>query len=133
MLLEYCNDVSPDQRPVLLTYGTLPSEAELLRMAAMRLAANEHQGGLQIEKLAGFRGLDGCSLLAEMNSTKLGVVPIDDAERAFRCVLDPSGWHRVAGLLEPFVAARPTLNPNGFQYLDESGPIDWIISGSRSW
>jgi hypothetical protein len=48
-------------------------------------------------------------------------------------VLDIDGWHRVVGLLEPFVTAKPTINPHGFQYLDESGPIDWIISGPRSW
>jgi hypothetical protein len=133
MRLEYLDDLDNDQRPVLLTYGPSPSDAETLQVAAKQLAADEHQAGLQIEKLAGFEGIDDCSLLAEMDSTNLGVVHIDPSERAFRCVLDPAGWHRVAGLLEPFVAARPTLNPNGFQYLNEFGPIDWIISGSSSW
>jgi hypothetical protein len=133
MLLEYFEPLGNRPCPVLLTYESSPSEVKVLQVAAMQLAANEHQGGLQIEKLAGFQGIDGCSLLAEMDSTKLGVLPIDQSDREFRCVLDPAGWHRVVGLLEPFIAARPTLNPNGFQYLDETGPMEWIISGSRSW
>jgi len=133
MLLEYFTDI--DRPPVLLTYGTSPAEAETLRAVAMRLAAagGEKQSGVQITELPGFQGIDGCSLLAEVDSTKLGVLPIDESNKAFRCVLDKDGWCRVAGLLEPFVAARPILNPNGFQYLDESGPIEWIISGSRGW
>jgi hypothetical protein len=134
MLLEYFATVN-DQRPVLLTYGTSPAEAGTLREVALRLAASGsgESAGVQIAELLGFQGIDGCSLLAEVSSVKLGVVPIDGSGLAFRCVLDTSGWQRVAGLLEPFVAARPVLNPNGFQYLDESGPIDWIISGSRGW
>jgi hypothetical protein len=119
--------------PVLLTYGSAPSEVEVLQMAAKRLANSEQPSGIRIEKLTGFQGVDGCSLLAEMDSAKLGVVPIDQSERAFRCVLDQACWHRVAGLLEPFVAERPTLDRNGFQYLDDTGPIEWIISGSREW
>jgi hypothetical protein len=133
MLLEYLHDLGNDQRPVLLTYGTSPSAAAALQVAAKQLAAQEHQGGLQLEELAGFQGVNGCSLLAKVDSTKLGVLPIDQSDRAFRCVLDSAGWRRIAGLLEPFVAARPKLNPDGFQYLDESGPVDWIISGSGSW
>jgi hypothetical protein len=133
MRLEYFTNVG--SAPVLLTYGTSPAEAETLRAVAIRLAADgsENQGAVQIAQLPGFEAVDGCSLLAEVRSTELGVTPINESELAFRCALDKNGWRRVAGLLEPFAAARPILNPNGFQYLDESGSVEWIISGSRAW
>ena len=34
------------------------------------------------------------------------------------------------GLLEPF---ENNMNPNGFQFLSDEGPIEWIISGDRGW
>ena len=40
---------------------------------------------------------------------------------------------RAVGLLEPFVDRAEASSRNGFQYLTESGPIEWIISRSRSW
>lgn len=134
MFLEYFAPVS-DEFPVLLTYGRSPTEAEALREVAVRLAATDtdESVGVQIAELPGFRGINDCSLLAEVGSVKLGVVPIDESRLAFRCVLDAPGWRRVAGLLEPFASAKPILKPNGFQYLEESGPIEWIISGSRGW
>jgi hypothetical protein len=134
MFLEYFAPIT-DQLPVLLTYGRSPTEAEALREVALRFAAagTDESSGVQIAELPGFRGIDGCSLLAEVGSVKLGVVPIDESHLAFRCVLDAPGWRRVAGLLEPFAADQPILEPNSFQYLDESGRIEWIISGSRGW
>jgi hypothetical protein len=134
MFLEYFAPVT-DEFPVLLTYGRSPTEAEGLRDVALRLAVTDtdESTGVQIAELPGFRGIDGCSLLAEVGSVKLGVVPIDGSHLGFRCVLDAPGWCRVAGLLEPFAADQPILEPNGFQYLDESGPIEWIIAGSRGW
>src|ERR1700744_418142 len=129
MLLEDFAAIA-DQEPVLLTYGTLPAEAATLREVALRLADEDdaEAATVQIAELPGYQGIDRCSLLAERGAVKLGVVPIDEPPLAFRCALDPDGWRRVASLLEPFLTHRPTLNPNAFQYLDESGPIHWIIS-----
>jgi hypothetical protein len=136
VFLEYLADARSDGRPVLLTYGSSATEAAVLQATAEQLASNKDQLGIRVDELPGFRGVDGCSLLAEVGPTSLGVFRADDSACAFRAVFDPAGWRRVVGLLEPFVAKKPTINPRGFQYLedlDESGHIDWIISGSRAW
>ena len=140
MLLEYFEDLGEGKPPVLLTYDDSPSdarpfpaEAALLRVVAEELAADDDHPRVQIDELAGFHGVDGCSLCAEVGPASIGLTPIDSSRPAFRCVLDRADWHRVVGLLEPFVDPVEAPNRNGFQYLSESGPIGWIISMSRGW
>jgi hypothetical protein len=134
MRLEYFDDPSL-QRPVLLLYGNRgidPGEVALLRGAVEGLAdgTKDH---IRVEGLPGFLGVDGCSLIAQGSDSNLGVEPIPRSDRSFKCEPDPARWRRVWGLLEPFADREQALNPNGLQYLDESGPIEWIISRSRSW
>lgn len=140
MLLEYFDDPGSGQHPVLLTYDDSPSElarfpveAALLRVAAENLAADDDHPGVQVDELAGFHGADGCSLRAEVGPASIGLTALDPSRPAFRCVLERADWQRVAGLLEPFVAEPPRPDRNGFQFLIEAGPIEWIISRSRSW
>jgi hypothetical protein len=87
----------------------------------------------RVEDLAGFAGVQGCSLVAQVGEANLGVERLQGSDRAFTCVRDPDGWRHVWWLLEPFVEDERGVNPNGFQYLDESAAIEWIISGSRGW
>jgi hypothetical protein len=63
----------------------------------------------------------------------LGGELIPGPDRSFRCKLDSARWRRVSSLLELFANRELALNPNRFQYLDEPGPVDWIISRSQSW
>jgi hypothetical protein len=133
MFLEYLADARPDGRPVLLTYGSSPSAAAVLQDVAARLAASEHHTHIAVDELPEFQGLNGCTLSVETGPSAIGLTPIQGAGHAFRCVLDPPNWLRVAGLIEPFTTQAPEIAKDAFQYLDESGPIDWILSGSRSW
>jgi hypothetical protein len=132
MRLEYFDDPSL-QRPVLLLYGNDPAQTTLLRGAVQDLADGTTKDDLRVEGLPGFLGVDGCSLVAQVSDSNLGVQLIPGSDRSFRCELDPARWRHVWDLLEPFVAPEIASNPNGFQYLDETDAIDWIISLSRSW
>lgn len=84
MLLEYFDDPGPGKPPVLLTYDDSPSEARpfpaeaaLLRVVAEELAADDDHPGMQIDELAGFHGVDGCSLCVEVGPASSGLTPID--------------------------------------------------------
>ena len=88
---------------------------------------------VQVDRLPGFQGVDGCSLVAAVGTADGGVEPLDAAWKAFRCVLAPTAWENVAGLLEPFESEQPRPRHTTFQYLDESGPVLWIVSTDRAW
>jgi hypothetical protein len=135
MRLEYFDDRSL-QRPVLLLYGERgidPEEVTLLRRAVQELADGATKNGLRVESLPGFLGVDGCSLIAQARKSNVGVELSAESVRSLTCRLDAAGWHRISALLEPFADQTQVRSQNGFQYLDESGPVDWIISRSRSW
>ena len=131
MRLEYLEDLEAQSSPrVLLAYGTDPGGAAVLRHTVEQLAASSEAHGVRIDKLPGFQPVEGCSLTASVGSVDSGVEKLEGSERAFRCVLRPATWRRVWGLLEPF---EIEMGPNGFQWLSEEGPIEWIISGDRGW
>jgi hypothetical protein len=128
MLLEYFDDTSL-ARPVLLLYGNDPTEATALRDALGDLAAGVTRD-LDVLDLPGFRGIDGCSLIAHVGEKSVGIEPMPGSLRSFRCSLDLSDWQLVSDLLEPF--ATGTGGSQAFQYLTEAG-IEWIISTHRGW
>ena len=135
MRLEYFDDASLP-RPVLLLYGEAgidPGEVALLRRAVQQLAGGATGNRLRVEGLAGFLGVEGCSLIVEATDSNVGVEFVTGSDRSFSCGLAPAGWQLVWDLLEPFADHEQAASRNGFEYLDESGPIDWIISRSRSW
>jgi hypothetical protein len=78
-------------------------------------------------------GVDDCELVAELGDAAHGVHREPAVHPSFRCVREQADWRGVAALLEPFLDASGVSEDNGFQYLDEAGPIDWIVSRSRNW
>jgi hypothetical protein len=118
---------------LLLAYGDDPRDATALRRAAEELAAAEVGHCVRIDQLPGFRSVNGCSLTAATGSADRCVEPGDDFGQNFSCTLLPASWESVSGLLEPFETERPEPRRTTFQYLDESGPVLWIISTDRAW
>jgi hypothetical protein len=129
MRLEYFNDPATSAPPVLLLFGREPSDAAAIRDALADLASMEPGGELQIDRLA---VVDGASLMGVVGQADLGTEPVGDSDTAFRCVLTPESWRTAAQLIEPFTTRRRD-GANGFQYLADAGPIDWVISSSREW
>jgi hypothetical protein len=129
--LEYLEDAEASLHPrVLLLYEATASELEALRASAAELAASDPGAELNLDALPGLVGIDGCSLVAAVGASDLGVEPRGDQPRRFRCVLSPPGWQRVHDLLEPFLAGQKGTS---FQYLTEVGAIEWIFSTERGW
>lgn len=130
MRLEYLQDLASQTPRVLLAYGDDPGGATRLRQAAEDLARGKGPQELRVDHLPGFEGVDGCSLLASVGGSDVGVAPVDDASKTFRCILTPEAWENVADLLEPFETLMPD---HGHQYLDDSGSVLWIVSSDRAW
>jgi hypothetical protein len=141
MRLEYLEDPESQTPRVLLAYGDDPRGATVLRRTAEALATGDSDQKVRVDQLPEFHGVDGCSLAVSVGTVDSGVEPLDGSGRAFRCVLRPATWRRVSALLEPFERAQPTDNPRlrgltvgaQFQYLTETGPVEWIISTERGW
>jgi len=129
MRLEYLEDLESQTPRVLLTYGNDPRDAVVLRRSVDELAAGKTHK-VRVDQLPGFQKVAGCSLVLSVGSLDSGVERFGGPDPAFRCELSPLTWKRVSGLLEPFERAK---EPDGFQYLTETGSIEWIISRSRSW
>lgn len=130
MRLEYLDDPSSRDRPVLLLSATTRPEAKALHDLITELASNEPGVEFQIDGLPVVQNLDGCTLAGVTGRTDIGVELTGDDPRAFRCTLRPESWRTVAGLIEPFMDRR---GASAFQYLTDAGSIDWIISTSRQW
>ena len=127
--MEYLEDLAAQpQIRVLLLYNLAPAEVEALRDAVDRLSRGNPGDALRVDTLPVVAAVDGCSLVAAVGETDLGVEP-DGADLDFRCELSVAAWERVSGLLEPFLAA----GSRGFQYLSEEGSVEWIISHARGW
>lgn len=142
MRLEYLEDLESQSPRVLLAYGNDPRDVTVLRRTVEQLAAGSEARDVRIDKLPGFQPVDGCSLTASVGSVDSGIAQLDGSDRAFRCVLRPETWRRVSGLLEPFEKTEEPARSQylaglrtgaRFQYLSETGPVEWIVSTERSW
>jgi hypothetical protein len=129
MLLEYCEDLDAQPPRVLVMHDFGPDDMEVLRVAIEQLSVGDPGDEVQLDRLPGFVGVDGCSLVGAVGNADLGVEPVAGTQREFRCVLGTEAWQQALGLLEPFVAD----GTNGFQYLAEPGSVEWIISTTGRW
>lgn len=132
MRLEYFDDTGPNDRAVLLLFGDDPDEARVVGDLISVVASAEPGVGVQVDGIPTVQGVDGCTLAAVVGGTDLGVELTGDRPRAFRCSLRPESWRTVAGLIEPFATLRGRP-ASAFQYLTDTGSVDWIISTSRQW
>jgi hypothetical protein len=128
--LEYLEDLTSQTPRVLLTYGDDPGSATRLRQAAGALAAGSADQEVTVAGLLGFESVDGCSLVAAVGSSNVGIDSLGANLNAFRCLLRPAAWENVAGLLEPFETRQAG---HAHQYLDDNGPVLWIVSTDRAW
>src|SRR5262245_35229185 len=130
MNLEYIEDAAAEAQKVLLLWGPTESEIRTVRSEIVSLADRGVGSELQLEQLPGISGIAGCSLIARVGESDGGVERLQDDSHSFACELTPTSWRRVADLLQPF---QVTTGGGRFQYLTETGSIEWIISTDRSW
>ena len=116
--------------PLMLIAGHDPVGLAALRDAARRLTV-EIDERIVMEHLAGFSSLSGCSLVMTTGTkVKPGVTPV--SRISFRWNRDPEGWAEVADLVEPFLHSLPGAR-NQFQYLENDGGINVVLSVDGSW
>lgn len=124
MDIEFFSDSS-----VLLIHGHEPTVVSHFRKQVEALALDRFQS-FSVHDLPGFRSIGNCKLVAMRANADYGIsCPLD--ANAFECKLLPSTWANIQWLLEPF--SNGSYFGASHQYLDQSGTIQFIISGSRGW
>jgi hypothetical protein len=122
MKLEYLDRASPNPKPTLLLHGDDPAVVRALSAAL----ANLTEDGIDIATFTGVEPVDQCSVIVKASKRDEGIRRI--GRNAFAWCLTADALDHVLGFLEPFM--EPSAN-GGFQWLEESGEIDFIISRAR--
>ncbi|MCB1615486.1 MAG: hypothetical protein KDI30_05680 [Pseudomonadales bacterium] len=129
MKLEYFADGNLDC-PLILLYGVEPECIKLLQVELNKLIQGQISQ-LFIHDLPGFISVNNCQLFVSAGKRDIGVRNLAAANQ-FECILQVETLQQVIELLDPF-ATNPENDGVRFQYLDDSGPIAWLISRARSW
>jgi hypothetical protein len=122
MKLEYLDRASPNHKPTLVLHGDGPVVVRALSVALANLTEN----GIDLSTLPGVEPVDQCRVVVQASKSESGIRRIERSAFAWR--LPPDALDHVLGFLEPFMGASPD---EGFQWLEESGEIDFIISRGR--
>ena len=125
MKLEFLAEGSPDC-PLIRLYSFTQSEVVRLKQIIDELA----NGNMQSTALHQERGIDavrGCEFVLTRGDRDNGTNQTSPLH--FECVLSKAGWADVSFLLQPFCET----GANGFQWLEEKGPISLLISVKGTW
>ncbi|BDG05722.1 hypothetical protein [Anaeromyxobacter oryzae] len=122
MKLEYLDQATPNRKPTLLLYG---GGADVVRALAEALSSLTEQG-VDLSTFPGVEAVDQCRVLVQRSKRETGIRRT--GRNAFTWRLTKDSLDYVLGLLEPFM--EPSTE-NGFQWLEEYGEIDFIVSRGR--
>lgn len=122
MRMQFIPDGAVDT-PLILITCERPQDAAALSEALRQTAG----GPVELHRLPGVEAVDGLVLVAHSARKDLGVRR--GAGVHFDWSLSQSGWDDVGELLAPFT--RP--DRSGFQYLNEHGGPNVIISTDGHW
>ncbi|MGC3999575.1 MAG: hypothetical protein QM767_19870 [Anaeromyxobacter sp.] len=121
MKLEFMGEAGPDRNPTLLLYG---SEAEVVRALAATLTTLTEEG-VELSALPGVEAVDACRVRVQRGG---GTGIRCTGPNAFTWQLTEGTLDHVLGFLEPFMDGS---TEDGFQWLEQYGEIDFIISRGR--
>lgn len=124
MRIEYHESGSEDC-PVVVVSGFTGDEVARLRRCVADLAGAQCDTvdlGTEVQ----LEGSPRIDLRLRASNRDRG---IQELHPPFTCSLRPTTWANIEGLLEPFVAS-PSI---GFQWLDDTGRVKWLISGTGHW
>lgn len=128
MHLEFIPDGSPDC-PLIILSWSVPEEAERLR-DALRGLASSSETTAALHSLPFIKPVEGCELSAHVAEEDVGARLLENSSNRFAWSLTPQSWQHVIDLLHPM--ALPDCR-SGYQWLDEAGEIEVLISTRRSW
>ncbi len=127
MNLEFIPDGSPDC-PLIMMSWSVPEEAEQLRQELRRLASSSETTAA-LHSLPFIAPVEGYELLAHAAKEDVGARLLENSDNRFTWSLTPQSWQDVVDLLHPMTLP----SSSGYQWLDETGEIDILISTRRSW
>ena len=122
MRLEYLHRANPNQKPTLLLHG----DGSVVVRALSAALANLTEQGIDPSTFPGVEPVDQCSVIVQASKCETGIRRIGRSAFAWRLTED--AIDHVLGFLEPFMEASAEKR---FQWLEESGEIDFIISRGR--
>lgn len=133
MNLEFLPDGSPDC-PLIIFSWSVPEGAEQLR-GALRGLASSSETAVEIHALPFISPVDGCQLSAHAAKEDVGARPLENAGNRFTWSLTRRSWQNALDLLGTMTRQDVRADANGcrFQWLDDAGGIDVLISTHRSW
>jgi hypothetical protein len=130
MNIEYFADGCTEY-PLILIYGSNPSDALNLRLAIERVA-NGLVDRLAVHAFPGYVSVNNCRLFLQVGRSDRGIQRLGHAH-SFECTLRKQTWLAMTGLIEPFTEADRKDSGSSFQYLNESSNIRLLISTDRTW
>ena len=125
MKLEYIADGGHDT-PLIRLYDFGRAEAIMLRGLVLDLHSGRRIRA-SLHDVGGIVPVGGCRLTFAVGSRDEGVI---EQSGEFTCSLTRDGWSRMADLMKPFCEH---VEPNRFQYLDESSGITLLLSVDGCW
>ena len=126
MKIEFLPDGSPDC-PLVRLYDFNGDEVRALHMVFVALSTGTSEE-VALEALPGVEPVSGCQVHLKLDSWNRGG-RIVKGSAAIEWHLTRERWDNVAGLTKPF-CDQPV---NGYQWLDETGPVSLLLSADGSW
>ena len=127
MKTEFLPDGSPDC-PLLRLYDFDTAQACHLQRLVSDLAAGA-VNEVSLQQFLAVEAIAGCCLTLQVGAEDQGIMR-DTQSGAFICRLRRSSWERVGELISPFCGQDLA---EGFQWLDETSRISWLLSPHGSW
>lgn len=130
MKLEFLSDGSCDGSNdglLLRMYDFEVAEIEQLFAAVLALASGD-QEHYEVHNQPGVDAISGCKFFLCVGNRDRGTGVLPEPA-SFECVLTPDGWEQVASLVEPFLEQ----GEHGYQWLDSSGDVRWLLSRDGDW
>ena len=128
MNIEYVHSGSP-MSPVIRFCEFMPEEAEELRKLFESLAVGETTE-IALHELSMFNALGNLRLTLRASQEDLGIQRVPGQLRGFELLLTPETFADLAELTLPFEQAEQSV---AFQWLDERGEINLLLSPSGWW
>jgi len=124
MKIEYIHEGSSDC-PLIRIYAFKNDEIDNLYSIISGLAEGKYNSAT-LHDLPFMNSIENCRLTFYVNEDDKGIALSQDNN--FECRLTRDSWFRVMDLVAPF-----KNDINGFQWLDEEGPVSLLLSKDGRW
>lgn len=118
--------------PLIVVRNLTPLGASQIA-AAVRPLSLGTASTVDLSELSAFASENIGTFSARVGARDSGLRSVPGTENDFECVLKPSTWDEVIGLLEPFTTETEGSPSHAHAYLSQHGPIAWLVSTDSAW